>query len=164
MSLVVREEEPADASGVRALHEAAFGRAAEAALVEALHRDGVVRYAAVAVDDDRVVAHALLSRIQVGGEGALALAPVAAAPDRQREGLGSAVVRAVLSAATADGERLVTVLGDPAYYSRFAFVPAVDHDVEPPEGWPREAYQVLLIGGAPPQGRAEYPAAFQNLG
>ena len=160
MTLTIRQERDDDRQGVRRVHEAAFGRAAEADLVDALRSGGHLVYGFVADGDGVVVAHAALSRIRVGGEEALALAPVGVQPDVQRQGIGDAAIRGVLGAATADGERLVVVLGDPAYYRRFGFVPADDHGVEPPEGWPAGDFQVLLLGGAPPQGRAVYPEAF----
>ena len=49
---------------------------------------------------------------------------MAVAPHRQRVGHGTAVVQAALDASTELGERLVVVLGDPAFYRRFGFGPA----------------------------------------
>jgi putative acetyltransferase len=75
-----------------------------------------------------VVGYALLSRVRVKADEvpvpALALGPVAVAPHRQRVGHGTAVVQAALDAATELGERLVVVLGDPAFYRRFGFTRA----------------------------------------
>lgn len=163
MTLAVREERPGDEEAVHAVHAAAFGREAEAALVDDLRAAGAVVHSYLAEDGGTVTAHALLSRIDVGGEPALALAPVGVLPDRQGHGEGSMVVRAALSAATAAGERLVLVLGDPAYYRRFGFRPAAEHGVEPPDGWPAPAFQALLLGGAPPTGPARYPEPFRKL-
>ena len=53
----------------------------------------------------------------------LALGPVAVAPHRQRVGHGTAV-QSALDASTELGERLVVVLGAPAFYRRFGFGPA----------------------------------------
>ena len=54
----------------------------------------------------------------------LALGPLSVRPDRQRQGVGSALMHAVLGAADALGERLVALLGSTAYYPRFGFRPA----------------------------------------
>ena len=74
--------------------------------------------------DGTIAAYALITRCHVDEVPALALAPVAVLPDRQRQGAGAAVVRAALEAARARGERLVLVLGHPEYYPRFGFVRA----------------------------------------
>lgn len=76
----------------------------------------------VAVDpDDEVVGHVLCTRGHVGSVPALAAAPLSVRPDRQRAGVGSALMHAVLAAADALGEPLVALLGDPKYYARFGF-------------------------------------------
>jgi putative acetyltransferase len=57
-------------------------------------------------------------------------------PDRQRHGVGAALMHAVLGAADAVGEPVVVLLGDPAYYGRFGFRPAAELGIEPPvAGW-----------------------------
>jgi putative acetyltransferase len=146
------------------VHVAAFGSPAEADLVEALRRDGLAVVGTVAEVDGRVVAHALLGRITVGGAPALALAPVGVLPEHQRKGLGTAVVRAAIAEATLLGERLIVVLGDPAYYGRFGFQPAAAAGVTAP--WSGPALQVLALpaydGGA--RGEAVYPAPFHAVG
>jgi predicted GNAT family acetyltransferase len=52
---------------------------------------------------------------------ALALAPVSVAPERQKAGIGSALVRSAVERARQAGWEAVFVLGDPAYYGRFGF-------------------------------------------
>ncbi len=164
MRLVVRSERAGDAAGVRAVHTAAFGQADEADLVEVLRRDGLAVAGTVAEVDGSVVAHALLGRITVGDAPALALAPVGVLPEYQRRGLGSAVVRAAIEEATLLGERLVVVLGDPAYYARFGFASAADAGVTAP--WSGPALQVMALsaydGGA--RGEAVYPAPYHAVG
>jgi putative acetyltransferase len=51
----------------------------------------------------------------------LGIAPLSVAPERQGEGIGSALMRAVIEQAHARGTPLVLLLGDPAYYERFGF-------------------------------------------
>jgi putative acetyltransferase len=159
----VRSERADDADAVRAVHVAAFGQAGEANLVEALRRDRLAVIGMVAEVDGTVVAHALLGRIAVGGAPALSLAPVGVLPHYQRQGLGSAVVRAALVEATQLGERLVVVLGDPGYYRRFGFVAASAAGVTGP--WPGPALQVLALpaydGGV--RGEAVYPAPYHSI-
>lgn len=138
---------------------------AEVALVQAL-RGEPETFSWVAESDGDVVAHALLSRVFVGpGRApALALAPVAVVPSEQRHGHGSAVVRAVLDAASAAGERIVLVLGDPAYYGRFGFRPASEFGLSGPWQVPDEAFQALPLAAyvdePATRGMVLYPAAF----
>ena len=61
-----------------------------------------------------VTGHVLCTRGHVGDVPVLALGPLAVRPDRQRAGVGSALMHAVLGAGDALGEPLVALLGDPA--------------------------------------------------
>ncbi|MGW1427930.1 GNAT family N-acetyltransferase [Streptomyces sp. NPDC002431] len=162
-----RAETPADAAAVRAVNTTAFPTPHEAALVDALRTDPAAwlpGLSMVATDGPggAVVAYALLTRCRVGAAPALALAPVATAPEYQRRGAGQAVVRAVLDAARLRGEPLVLVLGHPEYYPMFGFVPASRYGIRPGFEVPDEAMMALVLdASAPvPGGTIVYPAAF----
>src|SRR5205807_7027312 len=51
----------------------------------------------------------------------LALAPMAVIPLRQRQGVGTSLVREGLRKCAEAGHRIVVVLGHPDYYPRFGF-------------------------------------------
>lgn len=161
----VRPEADGDAAAVHAVNSAAFETPAEAGLVDALRADGSwlpgLSYVAEGPDGS-VAAHALLTRCEVDGVAALALAPVATAPALQRSGAGSAVVRALLTAAAERGEGLVLVLGHPAYYRRFGFAPASRFGIRAPFEVPDEAMMALVLDDAVPvpTGTIKYPAPF----
>ena len=93
------------------------------------------------------------------------LGPLAVLPERQRQGLGSALVRAGLDALRDRGTRRVLVLGDPAYYARFGFAPergtAAPYDL--PEAW-RDAWQSLALSdeSAPKAKRLAVPAPWRD--
>lgn len=161
-----RPETPSDIAAVHAVNAAAFETRAEADLVDALRQDPAawlpgLSFVAEAADGS-VAAHALLTRCLVGGAPALALAPVATAPEWQRRGAGQAVVRAALDAARARAESLVLVLGHPEYYPRFGFVPASRYGIRPGFEVPDEAMMALVLddSGPVPRGTIHYPAAF----
>ena len=79
-------------------------------------RSAVSIAAVVAVTPaDEVIGHVLGTRGHVGQDPVVALGPLAVRPDRQKNGVGSALMHAVLGAADALGEPLVALLGDPAY-------------------------------------------------
>ena len=116
----VRPERPGDAAAIRSLLEAAFGGRDEADLVEELRAAEACEIALVAIEAGEVTGHILFSRLDAPMR-ALALAPLAVLPGRQRSGIGSRLVRAGLGLAQRGGAEAVLVLGDPAYYCRFGF-------------------------------------------
>ncbi|MFE1176318.1 GNAT family N-acetyltransferase [Streptomyces sp. NPDC058773] len=161
-----RPETAADTAAVRRINLAAFATAEEADLVDALRRDPsawlpALSYVADA-PDGTPAAYALLTRCHVDEVPAVALAPCAVLPAYQKCGAGGAVIRALLEAARAAGERTVIVLGHPPYYPRFGFVPATARfGILPPQPWPDEAFMALsLDGSAPPRGTVRYAPAF----
>lgn len=116
----------------------------------------------VAEADGGIVGHVLLTRVDISSRPALALAPIGVLPQRQRRGVGSALVRAVLQAAATAGERLVVVLGEPAYYGRFGFVPASRYGVTSSYDVPDAVFQALPLpayDGAP-RGLVRYAEPF----
>jgi putative acetyltransferase len=162
----VRPERLEDIAGIRAVHVAAFETPAEAGLVDTL-RDSdawVPGLSVVAAEDGRVVAHALLSRVVlVTGDGdvpALALGPVAVLPEMQRQGYGSAVVR---GAVAARDDRLVVLLGDPAFYRRFGFRPAAQFGITGVYMSYGELWQALPPPGGAQPGEVVYPHHWDGL-
>lgn len=137
---MVRSEEPADHAAISAVNRAAFDRPDEANLVIALREGALLSASSVALVENRVVGHAALSRGTIDNDPILVLAPVAVFPLYQGIGVGTAVVNDVLKAATAEA---VTVLGDPAYYSRFGFEDAEPFGVFAPFPVDPGALQIL---------------------
>jgi len=157
-----------DAAAIRAVHRAAFPTAGEAALVDRLREgdrfDPSLSLVARA-DDGTVVAHALLSLVDVEGEwDGLVLAPVAVVPARQGEGVGSALVRAALARAREAGWDAVFLHGSPAFYPRFGFRPAGELGFENPFETSAEEFMVAVLTDVRLDGgRLGYPPAFDAL-
>jgi putative acetyltransferase len=118
--MIVRSEMPADVAAIRAVEEAAFRQPAEAQLVDDLRDAGDSIFSLVAVEGETVIGHVMLSRLKAPFP-ALALAPVAVRPERQRSGVGSQLIREGIARAEAAGWLGIFVLGDPAFYRRFGF-------------------------------------------
>jgi putative acetyltransferase len=162
----VRPERQDDIAGIRAVHLAAFETPAEADLVDALRVSDawLPGLSIVAVVGRRVVAHALLSRIVLvtaaGEVPALALGPVAVLPEMQRQGYGSATIRAALARRD---DQLAVVLGDPAYYGRFGFRPGADFGITGAYMSFREAWQVLPPAAGTKPGEVLYPAPWAEV-
>jgi len=144
--LTLRQETFDDISGIREVVCAAFGRAGEADLVDSLRRSGSLALSVVALVDDRIVGHVGFSQLVIGEKHeALALAPVAVVSNRQRQGIGTALVRWSLEECRRMGHRLVIVLGEPEYYGRFGFTPAATCGIESPFPAPSEAFMMLEL-------------------
>ena len=122
----IRREEPRDVPAIRTINLTAFGSASEADIVDALRSDARHVISLVAEEDDALIGHILFSPVDVAGADlrAMALAPMAVIPDRQRTGVGSALVRAGLDECRRSGAAAVFVLGHPSYYPRFGFATA----------------------------------------
>jgi putative acetyltransferase len=163
--VTIRVERADDRAAIRQVNEAAFGTPEEADLVDALRRDGVVLLSIVAEVDAHVVGHVLFSRLSIdaptGAIAAVALAPMAVAPSRQRGGIGGSLIRYGLAVLRSLGERIVIVVGHPDYYPRFGFSSELARPLDGP--FPRDAFMALeLSPGALDgvRGPVRYPEAF----
>ncbi len=166
--MIVRPETPADYPRLRALQLEAFAPSElEADIVDSLRAAGdhVPDLCLVAQDDDgTITGHVMLSRGHVEEHAALGLGPIAVDPARQNEGIGAALMRGAIERAGATRFPLIALLGHPAYYPRFGFVPAgatfgIDskYTEAPPEAWMALA---LPAYGPHIRGRFRYADAF----
>ena len=173
--VLIRREAARDSAVIHAITAAAFSRPGqspgqdppEAGLVGELRASPawLPHLSLVAVTAaDEVIGHVLCTRGHAGTVPALALGPLSVRPDRQRRGVGSALMHAILGAADALGEPLVALLGEPAYYRRFGFRPAADYQITPPRpGWHLH-FQVRVLTAYQPwmHGMFAYPEPFDR--
>jgi putative acetyltransferase len=123
----IRAEEPLDIEGIWAVNLAAFGRAAEADLVDALRDQAKPLISLVAEEDGAIFGHILFSPVTLDAHleiRIMGLGPMAVVPARHRQGIGSGLARAGLDACKRLGVGAVVVVGHPTYYPRFGFTPA----------------------------------------
>ena len=127
-AVIVRAERPDDAAAVRRVNELAFGSRLEADLVERLRLSCPDAVSLVADDEGALVGHILFTPVVVEiGERCVAgmgLAPMAVAPDRQRQGIGSMLIGKGIELLRDRRCPCVVVVGHPEYYPRFGFAPA----------------------------------------
>ena len=146
----VREETADDMSAIRRVNELAFGQPQEADIVDALRESCDESLSLVADCDGEVAGHLLFTPVTIGtARGVvrgMGLAPMAVLPDRQRQGVGSALVRHGLEALRARSCPFVIVLGHPEYYPRFGFEPASTYDIKCQwDGVPSDAFLILVL-------------------
>jgi putative acetyltransferase len=169
--LEIRSEDLPDRAAVAAVVDAAFTDDRRVVpLVELMRASPgyLPNLALVADDDGDVIGHVMFTESTVEGSDAtiLILSPLAVRPDRQRRGIGSALVREGLRRAEEHGAPLVIVEGDPRYYSRFGFRRALELGLERPnEQIPEVAFQALPLAAYDPslRGKVVYPPPFDSV-
>lgn len=117
---------PADLAQVAELNARVFGpgRFSRTAYHVREGAPAMSAYCRTALLDNRIIAAVRFTEIAIGGtEGALLLGPLAVDPEFAGKGHGRQLIAEALKAATADGKRLVVLVGDEPYYGRFGFKP-----------------------------------------
>jgi putative acetyltransferase len=162
---VIRARQLADDAAIRSLNETAFGGTYEATLIEDLRSSGHAVIELVATRGVQMTGHVLFSQLEVTLDGrsvrALALAPVAVLPERQRQGIGGALIRKGLTQVRQEGWQAVIVLGHPEYYPRFGFSATLARKLQAPfSGDAFMALEMAVGALAGDSGRIVYPTAF----
>ena len=166
MAVIIRPEQPADEQMIHDLTVAAFepvpySDGSEASIIAGLREDGDLTVSLVAVEGSDIVGHVAFSPVTVGAssDGWYGLGPVSVCPDRQRKGIGSALINEGLSILRAQGAKGCALVGDPDYYGRFGF--RSDGRVSYEE-LPSQYVQRLSFGDEVPSGRLRFSPAFQR--
>lgn len=122
----IRAETPVDSQAIDHVVRAAFGQDDEMRLVQALRDGGHNLLSLVAEKNGEIIGQLLFTRLPIEGDkqtwNAVALAPLAVLPQFQRQGVGTALMKAGLQRLRELGETIVIVLGHKHYYPRFGFV------------------------------------------
>ncbi|KAA9129637.1 N-acetyltransferase [Marinihelvus fidelis] len=165
---MIRAEQPGDEDAIRSITDQAFATAVhssgtESKIVDALRQAGALTVSLVAVADhaseSQLFGHIALSPVSLsdGTDGWYGLGPVSVLPAQQRNGVGSALVRAALQNLRETGAAGCVLLGDPDYYGRFGFRP-IDSLVLP--GVPAEYFQAIRFSATVPTATVSYHVAF----
>jgi len=167
--LKIRPEKHDDIEAVSIVTAQAFGRQVEADLVNRLREHGRAVVSLVAELEGCVVGHILFSpaTVESGSSGfeIMCLAPVSVLPAYQRQGIGSALVRAGLDECRRLGYEIVVLVGHPEYYPRFGFVRANALGLEcefeaPDEAWMAIELRPGALAGR--KGRVKFQPEFQD--
>jgi len=164
MNIKIRNEQAGDTNAITCLTEAAFqgeqhSSHTEQFIVNALRRFDQLTISLVATEGDEIVGHVAISPVTIssGATGWYGLGPVSVWPDRQKQGVGSKLVKAALTELQGLGGVGCVVLGNPAYYGRFGFK-AQACLVLP--GVPPEYFQAISFCGEFPAGDVSFHRAF----
>lgn len=159
----IRTERPSDASSIDAVTREAFAGAehsdgTEQDIVAALRGAGTLAVSLVAETGGEVVGHVAASPVRLDpaapGEW-FGIGPLSVRPDRQKQGIGAALMEAALERLGEQGAAGVVLLGDPEYYRRFGFVQAAP--LRFPDA-PAEFFQARFLGTRGGDG-PEFPAS-----
>jgi putative acetyltransferase len=147
----IRPSASADHPAIRRVVAAAFTDRGEAVadLAEDLRRTHA-RAELVAEEGGALVGHVLLSRSWVDARRALVevlvLSPLSVRPDRQRRGVGTALVAAAIEEARRLGAPALFLEGDPGYYGPRGFEPAAPRGFDRPSvRIPEPGFQVVVL-------------------
>jgi putative acetyltransferase len=152
----IRPAGPGDADGVLRVIREAFGAGGSAHGTQVADLWAEVRAGdhllaeLVAVAQGEVVGHVGISHCWVDARRELVdacmLSPLSTTPDRQGNGIGTALVAAAIAAARDLGRPALFLEGSPAFYSSRGFEPASTYGVEAPSRRvPPPAFQVVAF-------------------
>lgn len=167
--MLIRTEAPADILTVDQLLKSAFETDAEAKLVMQLRENGHRTLSLVAsTDDGEIIGHVMFSPVTLNGEDYnwQGLAPLAVKEEYRGQGIAKQLVEEAFSSLLELGYPACVVLGDPAYYGRFGFVPGEQYNMQCQWDVPKDAFQVIELRSGEFEGRngvIEYCPEFLKL-
>ncbi|TBR24587.1 N-acetyltransferase [bacterium] len=170
MEIIIRGEAPEERAASEDIVRAAYGREAEARLVQTLRLSAEFnpKLSVVAANGPELLGYALYARVTMVGTAvvpAAALAVMAVRPERRKLGVAERLVRHGLERCRGIGIQLVFAAGLPQYFARIGFQPAVPLGFKPDWPVPDDQYSVFDLHGSrlgKCSGTVSYPAAFHG--
>lgn len=167
--MIIRQEQKSDSEKVYQVVQKAFEKAErcdgnEQDLVAALRKSEayVPELSLVAEENGEVVAHILFTKIRIGDQTELALAPLSVLPEYQHQGIGTALMARGHQIVAEMGYGFSVVLGSEEYYPKAGYVPAEQYGIQAPFDVPSKNYMALDLQGKPRKrnGTVEYAKEF----
>lgn len=137
------------------------GEQREAVIVNSLRDSGALSLSLVALMNEVLVGHIAFSRVTIDDHdlGWFGLDPVSVLPEKQKQGIGQALVRKGLEELKSLGAQGCVVLGDPRYYKKFGFQ---KHPQLVFPGLSAEHFLALSFTSDLPYGKVAYHRAFSE--
>lgn len=168
--MLIRQETIHDYGEVYDLIKEAFASAEyadgnEQDLVTALRKNKEVfipELSLVAESDGEIIGHILFTKMKVGSDVVLALAPLSVKPKYQKQGVGTALISEGHRIAEKLGYTYAVVLGSETYYPRMGYLPAEEFHITIPDGFPAQNYMAIQLSpyAKPIHGEVTYAKEF----
>ena len=167
--MIIRQEQESDFEKVYQVVQKAFEEAEhcdgnEQDLVAALRKSAayIPELSLVTEENGEVIAHILFTKIRIGDQTELALAPLSVLPECQRQGIGKALMARGHQIAAEMGYGFSVVLGSEEYYPKAGYVPAEQYGIQAPFDVPSKNFMALDLQGKPRKlnGTVEYDKEF----
>lgn len=150
--MIIRQEHNKEFHSIYALVKAAFESAEHADgnepdLVNALRKSDsyIPELSLVAEIDGKIVGHIMFTKLKIGNQVQLALAPLSVLPDYQKQGIGTALIQEGHTRARALGYEYSVVLGSEKYYPRTGYLPAKNYGIFAPFNVPDENFMACKL-------------------
>lgn len=153
--LTIRQENKNDYEEVYKVIKTAFETAEhsdgnEQDLVVALRKSDnfIPELSLVAVMDNKIVGYILFTKIKIGKQEELALAPLGVLPEYQKKGIGSVLIQEGHKKARELGYHYSVVLGSDKYYPKFGYIPTKEYGIVAPFDVPDENFMAIKLNDA----------------
>lgn len=150
--LIIRQENKNDYEEVYNVIKTAFETAEhsdgnEQDLVVALRKSDnfIPELSLVAVMDNKIVGYILFTKIKIGKQEELALAPLGVLPEYQKQGIGRTLIQEGNKKAKELGYHYSVVLGSDKYYPKFGYVSAKEYGIVAPLDVPDENFMAIKL-------------------
>lgn len=150
--MIIRQETVKDYKEVYDIITKAFATAEHADgneqdLVVALRKGEafIPELSLVAEKDGEIIGHIMFTKMKVGNDEVLALAPLSVKPGFQRQGVGRALIAEGHRIAKEMGYSYSVVLGSEIYYPKSGYMPAVNFGIQVPTDIPSENYMAIKL-------------------
>lgn len=150
--MIIRQEHNKEFHSIYALVKAAFESAEHADgnepdLVNALRKSDsyIPELSLVAEIDGKIVGHIMFTKLKIGNQVQLALAPLSVLPDYQKQGIGTALIQEGHTRARTLGYEYSVVLGSEKYYPRTGYLPAKNYGIFAPFNVPDENFMACKL-------------------
>jgi putative acetyltransferase len=164
--LLIRNERPGDEDAIHnltlaAFEPMAFSDGSEAPIIKSLRTSGDLTLSLVVEENGTIIGHIAFSPVTIDGihNNWFGLGPVSVRPERQRQGIGKALILSGLEMLKERGACGCALIGSPEIYSRVGF-----------ESDGRLSYrnldssyvQRIVFSGFAPQGELKFAPAFES--
>ncbi|WP_299446605.1 N-acetyltransferase [uncultured Phascolarctobacterium sp.] len=150
--MIIRPELPTDYDSVYYVVKKAFATAEhsdgnEQDLVNVLRKSTafIPELSLIAEENNKIIGHIMLTKLLIENHIILALAPLSVLPEKQYQGVSSALIAETHKRAKSLGYNYSVVLGSEKYYPKFGYLPAKNFNIKPPFEVPQENFMALKL-------------------